>query len=434
MEERNMKKFIFILILFNLFFIIQISPAMAGEVDVLINKLVEKGILSHGEAVSLLQDMQKEGARQQEEVKQVAAEAAKEQVKTASVKLPPWVEKVKFKGDLRLRYQGEKTDEKPDSPQRDRYRIRWRVGAVADVTEKWQVGFGFASGSDDPRSTNQTLENAFQTPDARLDYAYAKYTPYSFLTLMGGKFENPLWLPKDLLWDSDIMPDGVAAVLSHKFGNSFKVFVTPAFFILEEFSNTTKDPNLFALQAGLHAEFGMPYVKLAGTWYNFNHIKGNVFPHTAKSNSLDSKGKLFYDYDSVAAGVEVGMNLPGPVPAVAVFGEYVVSDADDLDKDGHKDNKGYLVGLMAGHKKIGKLLDWQLKYNYRELERDAWPDFLPDSDFYGGATDTKGHEIELTIGLAKNITFGIDYYRSKPIRKHPEREQDLIQADLVLKW
>lgn len=430
-----MRRFFVILVGLTFFLAVGQFHAIAGELDVLINKLVDKGILTQTEASALLQEMQKEGARQQAEVKQVAAEAAKEQVKTASMKLPAWVEKVKFKGDLRLRYQGDKTDEKPDSPQRDRYRIRWRVGMVADVTDKWEAGFGLASGSDDPRSTNQTLENTFQTPDARLDYAYAKYTPIKSLSLIGGKFKNPIWAPKDLLWDGDIMPDGVAATFTYNFNDSLKVFLTPAFFILEEDSKSTKDPNLFTAQAGLEANFGMPYLKVAGTWYNFTNVKGNVFPHTSKSNSLDSKGTLFYDYDSFAAGAEIGVNLKGPVPMIAAFGEYVVSDADDdLDKDGNKDNTGYLVGLKAGHKKIDKLLDWQLKYNYRELERDAWPDFLPDSDFYGGATDTKGHEFELTVGLAKHVTFGIDYYHSKPIRKHSEREQDLIQADLILKW
>lgn len=430
-----MKKIILVAAVLSALFFAASGLASAAEVDVLINKLVEKGILSQSEASALLQEMQKEGARQQAEVKQAASEAAKEEVKKTPVKIPDWVNKIKLTGDIRLRYQGEKTDEKADSPQRDRYRIRWRVGAVAKVTDDWEAGFGFASGGDDPRSTNQTLYNTFNTPDARLDYAYVKYSPFQFLSLTGGKFSNPLWAPKDLLWDTDIMTDGVAAHITHKFNDAFKVFVTPAFLILDELSKTTKDPNLFVVQAGLEGSFGMPYYKVAGTYYGFNHLKGNSFTFSAKSNSLDSNSKLLYDYDSFAGDAEVGVNLPGPVPTVAAFAQYVLSDADDdLDKDGHKDNRGYLVGLMVGHKKIGKLLDWQFKYNYRELQRDAWPDFLPDSDFYGGATDSKGHEFELTVGLAKNVTFGLDYYRAKPIRKHPEREQDLIQADLVVKW
>jgi len=65
-----------------------------------------------------------------------------------------------------------------------------------------------------------------------------------------------------------------------------------------------------------------------------------------------------------------------------MFGQYVESDAND-------DSKGWLVGVKFGHKKVKELGQWQVKYNYRRLEKDVLSDFLPDSDFYGGATDEK---------------------------------------------
>ena len=33
-------------------------------------------------------------------------------------------------------------------------------------------------------------------------------------------------------------------------------------------------------------------------------------------------------------------------------------------------------------------------FNYRGRAKDAWPDFLPGSDFYEGATNVKGHEMQ----------------------------------------
>ena len=92
-----MKRFIFILTIVELFMVsLGNGPTYAGEVDILINKLVEKGILSRSEASALIQDMQKEGARQKEELKAVATEAAKEEAKASAVQLPKWVEKMKF--------------------------------------------------------------------------------------------------------------------------------------------------------------------------------------------------------------------------------------------------------------------------------------------------------------------------------------------------
>ena len=55
-----------------------LNPLWAGEVDVLINIMVKKGILSPEEARGVLADMQKESARETAAVKEVAKETAKE--------------------------------------------------------------------------------------------------------------------------------------------------------------------------------------------------------------------------------------------------------------------------------------------------------------------------------------------------------------------
>jgi hypothetical protein len=94
---------------------------------------------------------------------------------------------------------------------------------------------------------------------------------------------------------------------------------------------------------------------------------------------------------------------------------------------------GYLIGLKFGDKKIKEFGQWGFKYNYRHLEMDAWPDFLPDSDFYGGETNAKGHEFEFKLGLVKHVTFGIDYYRTENING-PKAEEEVGQFDLLLKW
>ena len=190
------------------------APVVAGEVDILINKFVEKGMLSRGEATGLITEMQREGSRQKEEIKEVAKAAAKEEVKAAPlVELPKWVQKIKFKGDLRLRYQGQETD--PADPSltgqhRSRGRYRLRVGVAANVNDQWKAGFRIASGGNDPRSTNETLDDTFSSKGWMVDRAYAQYKPFKSLAFLGGKFGNPLWKTKDLMWDSDVNPVGVA--------------------------------------------------------------------------------------------------------------------------------------------------------------------------------------------------------------------------------
>ncbi|OPX40789.1 MAG: hypothetical protein B1H13_05615 [Desulfobacteraceae bacterium 4484_190.3] len=408
-----MKK-VFIMVIFAAGFFttlafVPILTVHAGETDVLIKKLIQRGVLSESDGQELLN------------------KASKSKGAETTMEIPKWVKNIKLKGDFRLRYQYEDTDN-DGIDSRERYRIRWRFGAESKVNDQWKAGFGLASGGNDPRSTNQTLENTFQSPDARIDYAYAKFTPNPWASLIGGKFKNPIWGAKDLLWDGDIRPDGAAAHLKFKAAPA-EIFVTPAYFILDEYKTDKDDPAMWLVQVGTKVKIGkVMYFKVAGTYYDFSNVTGNAFAHSAGTNSVDVAGDLTQDYDSLAADGEFGVHLPGPVPLVAVFGQYVKSDADD-------DSKGWLVGVKFGHKKVKGLGQWQVKYNYRRLEKDAWPDFLPDSDFYGGATDVKGSEVEFKLGLAKHVSFGVDYYFDvKPINGDTNREQKVLQADLVIKW
>jgi hypothetical protein len=78
-----------------------------------------------------------------------------------------------------------------------------------------------------------------------------------------------------------------------------------------------------------------------------------------------------------------------------------------------------------------------LRGNYRRLERDAWPDFLPHSSFYNGSTNAKGHELVLKFGIQKNINLTVDYFKAEQIRldaDNLDREQDWLAVDLNLKW
>ncbi|MBW1787176.1 MAG: putative porin [Deltaproteobacteria bacterium] len=408
------------------------NPTWAGETEILINKLVEKGILTQDEAKALLKEMQNEAVRQKSTVKQVASDTAREvaqkEAKVAAAEVPNWVKKIKVKGDLRLRYQDQ--DSEGDLlPARSRERLRFRIGADTEVAEHWKVGFGLATGGPDPRSTNQSFSQTFQTPDIRLDYAYAQYQPWQFLKFIGGRQKNQLWRPKDLLWDSDIRPEGTTAPFTYKL-NGVELFGLPAFYRLAEFKSSKEDSYMWLVNAGANFKFAETMnLKFAATYYDFANMVGNSFIWSSGSNSTDADGNLIYDYDSFAAEGEFGIKFPGPVPYAAAFGQYIYA----LDPD--RDNKGWLAGVKFGHKKVKKFAQWLVKYNYRHLERDAWPDFLPDSDFADGRTNAKGHEFEIKFGLAKNITLGLDYYFDvKPIKDQEFGKQKVLQVDLLLKW
>jgi polyhydroxyalkanoate synthesis regulator phasin len=74
---KNMKKIsIIIFVIMSLLITFGTTQSWAGEIDILVNKLVEKGLLSHSEAQQLLNEMQKEAVileeqRKQEVVKEI---------------------------------------------------------------------------------------------------------------------------------------------------------------------------------------------------------------------------------------------------------------------------------------------------------------------------------------------------------------------------
>ncbi len=103
------------------------------------------------------------------------------------------------------------------------------------MVDKFKVGFGIASGDkNDARSTNQTLRDFFNDKSIWIDYAYGQYTPFKWLTLAGGKFKNPLFSPDDLIWDTDITPEGGAAQFNYNVCDSLGLFTNVGFFILDE--------------------------------------------------------------------------------------------------------------------------------------------------------------------------------------------------------
>jgi len=385
--------------------------ATADEIELLLDKLVEKEVLAPIEAQILLEETKQEVARQL--------------VQGTSFSVPVWAQKMSLKGDVRLRYQ---LDRKPGSPDRSRARYRLRFSAEPSIIDRFKVGFQFASGGADPRSTNQTLQNSFESPDIRLNYVFAQYMPTSYLSFLGGKFkrETALWQTTDLLWDSDINVEGASAVFLHVPAPGLEVFASANAWVLDESGTDSVDPMAYAFQSGAVWELTETLSVRAGLcYYDFQGTTGKALDYTEKTNSLDSEGRLIYCYDAFSPSVELKREDPagGAMSYVALFGEYV------SNPDPSGDNEGCAAGLGLGVSKVKERAQWQLRYLYRYLEKDAWLDILPDSDFYSGKTDARGHEAVAQLGLFTNVCLTVDYYRAERLTGAPA-VTDLWQVDL----
>ncbi len=103
------------------------------------------------------------------------------------------------------------------------------------------------------------------------------------------------------------------------------------------------------------------------------------------------------------------------------LGEYINNYETDSSAD---------VAWVAGAKY--KYEKWGLKYLYARVEANSVPDFLPDSDRFGGMTGIRGHEVALSYALMKNVKLGLDFYSTETISGNLDDE--LLQADLNVKF
>ncbi len=70
---------------------------------------------------------------------------------------------------------------------------------------------------------------------------------------------------------------------------------------------------------------------------------------------------------------------------------------------------------------------------YERLERDAWPDALPDSDTYDGETNIKGYKLAFTYGLFDNIDCTSTYFNTKKI-SGSSLDEEKLQLDLNFRF
>jgi hypothetical protein len=247
---------------------------------------------------------------------------------------------------------------------------------------------------------------------------------------MMGKYSKAFLIVDDLIWDGDINFEGASVQWERISGGGMGGLANAGFFLLSEDKSSSRDQHMFYVQPGFSFAPGSSLSGRVGVaYYDFEHVRGSVPVEdlSAGTNTLVD-GKLKYGYDSLNPNfVLVYATGPAGSPAyrVTLLGDYIYNlDAKD---------SGFLVGFRVGNPAVKKKASWILYYNYRRLERDAFMDVFPDSDFYGGATNVRGHEFIFQYAVVKGVIMGLDYYRAERI----EGDRDplnTLQFDCVFKF
>jgi hypothetical protein len=380
-------------------------PAGAAVDAKLLDMLKANGSITnaqHSELQAELARDQKEQqiARQaqQETNEQIAATTKKTNELSKFDQKLAWAAKTQFKGDVRFRQEMVKNDGVSNTGDQDRQRIRVRLGAYTEVNPQVSTGIRIATGSDnDSRSTNQSLDNNFTKKDIWLDQGFVDYHPTAIkdLHLIGGKMPQPWVSMGDIIWDSDISPEGLAATYKHALG-PVELFGSAGHYTLKdnvdgEGKQFRHDLRLYAGQLG--ARFGLTdnlKMTLGGSVYAYDN-DNDTTTLAINGNSAGEQFKLYEGFGQLDIG-----GLPMPL---SLYGQVVNNQDASNDQD-----MGWLAGVKT------KLYGFGVDYNYRDIQRNAVVGAFTDSDFANGFTGSRGSKLKVSYELDKNFTLGATYF------------------------
>lgn len=498
----------------------------------LIEALVEQGVLTRERADALLRQAEQKAAAAgsahrsstvrvqyvpevvkeqiREEIKQEVLAQAKSERWAEPNAIPAWLDRIQWEGDVRLRYQldrfpagntpaqdyadlaclsGTTRAAELSAPycgiatgntqeNRQRLRLRARLGMLFRLNDRWGGGIRLATGSAADRvSTNQTLGQDWNKYTLLVDRAYLKFDPAEWFTAMGGRIPNP-WFGSDLVWDEDLNFEGVAATLRPAFANdALKPYLTIGVFPLKEENPPAAGSRwIRGIQGGAQWDLSpAARLKLGLAYYDFGNLAGRPesdadflagsprYGRYEYGSRLRQKGNTLFrtnaplDFGSTIWGLAAKfrpLNLTASLALarydpvhVVLTADWVVNTAFDRGEiqrrtglnltDGRR--HGYQYRLTVGMPRVAEARDWQLFAAYRYLGSDAVVDAFTDSDFGLGGTNLKGYVLGMQYGLDRNAVLGlrwlsadaIDSFSLNPAHRF---SVDVLQADITLRF
>jgi len=358
--------------------------------------------------------------------------APKSESQTLLESLPAWLRNMKISGDFRYRH--ERADDETKTTERDRHRIRARLIVSSKVNDQIDATVGLASGTDEsPTNTNQDLKGGFSSKDLWLDLAFVNYHPASIegLNVFAGKIRNLYYSPgnSDLLFDTDVNPEGIAATYGKDLNDAMNVFGTFGGYYVEE-RRTDMDTSLWGIQGGL--TWKVPQVEgmsvtAGGGYFDYGNLQGQVAlgdDETDFSGNRSVARAYESDFNILRGFGQVGFQIAGR--PCTVFADVLVNNGAESDED-----TGYLVGASVGKCKAPG--SWAFAYNYRDLEADCEVGVLSDSTFAGGGTGVRGHKLSLAYQVAKGCSFGVNYMIGEQVQEDTT-DYDVLLAEFNFKF
>jgi hypothetical protein len=432
-----------------------------------------------------------------------------------------WTERVQIGGDLRVRGQGDLYDEANLTPldfvgasaatlatrapdlaaanesglplgntlvDRNRARVRARLGLTARVADGVTAGLRLATGSETDRvSTNQTLGQNFNKYALLIDQAYVRLDPVEWFSASAGRMPNP-WFSTDLVWNESLSFEGAAVTLRRPASPEARwlPFATAGYFPVRESAPPRRGRHLIGAQVGVQWELSeLTRVRFGLAQYRFRYFEGQIDgDYSAVTGPGASYGQ--YEYEAglrqrgntlfltnnpleIAAGLTLDQARWGlasnfepwaltvaaqwshfaPV-IIGLSAEVVRNEGYDREEVARRTGGLYLddarvfgVGarLTVGAQQVRERAQWQFTMAYRWLGSDAVPDAFVDSEIGLGGTNVRGYAVGFSYGLARDTALGLRWVSGRTISSPTVRPGsgdrfgvDSLQVDLNVRY
>jgi hypothetical protein len=402
------------------------NHARAQSADALIDKLVEKGILSVREA----QDLRDEADKNFSTAVQ------------SKLGMPDWVTGYKISGDFRARFEHFSSDH-AGFGERERFRSRLRFGITVNMLDNLEAGFRLASGdpkgtAGNPLSANSTFQDNFSRKNIYIDAAYGKWTPVNsggwLVSATVGKMDNPFFFTP-MVFDNDLTPEGAAFQMSRAINDKHTVSATAGAFVLDEEQYSASDPFLYGGQLLWNAKWtdkiattlGAGGFKIVGDHQlNTANVplinEGNTRKIVSETVPPNNTAQTLYVLQDQFMPVILDASATYTLDTFPLYtGKFPIKVAGEFMQNlqTSSKNQGFWLGVTFG--KAGTKHSWDITYRYERLEADAWYDQLVDDDNgafypgdmptanstfgYFGGTNVKGHMIQFNYSFTDSLTF-----------------------------
>jgi hypothetical protein len=373
------------------------------------------------------------------QTKELREEGAMASNEISKVKGADWATKLKGRGDFRFRHEGIESErvvsgQAEDAADRTRQRIRARLGFDYKVTDTVKGTLLFATGGDDPRSSNQTLGGTGTRKSIGVDMAYVDWQFMNGANLVLGKQPHPYFRPgQSLFFDGDFNPEGGSVKFDRGmfFGSGYGWWLTEQFNANPAGENN--DSNLFGAQVGMKFPLLGGETVLAAHYFDCGACQDNspLYANNGNGNTTytlpgSTTQLLRYDYEVVQLSAQMGTTL-FDLP-FAFWADYARNMASDVEYD-----TAYGVGVVLG--KASNAKTWEAGLAYQSIDKDALFAQIIDSDFGDGRTDSEGWFLKGGYAPVKNVTFNATYFINT-LNKDVGTELDYnrLQLDLNYKF